>query len=123
MTAVFGEKLKIELFGTSHGPCVGVRMSGVPAGLSFDMQKLQAFLDRRAPGRNEWSTQRKEADVPRFLSGVEKKTYPSTPHPKQHPTITRTERIVPIKRKTLLPRQSEYHPSFVCSIASPFAAE
>ncbi|MBE6029320.1 MAG: chorismate synthase [Clostridiales bacterium] len=74
MTPVFGEKLKIELYGTSHGPCVGVRMSGVPAGLSFDMQKLQAFLDRRAPGRNEWSTQRKEADVPRFLSGVEKKT-------------------------------------------------
>ena len=74
MTPVFGEKLKIELYGTSHGPCVGVRMSGVPAGLSFDMQKLQAFLDRRAPGRNEWSTQRKEADVPRFLSGVEKRT-------------------------------------------------
>ena len=73
MTAVFGEKLKIELFGTSHGPCVGVRMRGVPAGLSFDMQKLQAFLDRRAPGRNDWSTARREADVPRFLSGVEKK--------------------------------------------------
>ena len=70
MTAVFGEKLKIEIYGTSHGPCVGVRMSGVPAGLSFDMQKLQAFLDRRAPGRNDWSTQRKEADIPRFLSGV-----------------------------------------------------
>ena len=76
MTPVFGEKLKIELYGTSHGLCVGVRMSGVPAGLSFDMQKLQAFLDRRAPGRNEWSTQRKEADVPRFLSGVVKRTSP-----------------------------------------------
>ena len=74
MTPVFGEKLKIELYGTSHGPCVGVRMSGVPAGLSFDMQKLQAFLDRRAPGRNEWSTRRKEADAPRFLSGVKKRT-------------------------------------------------
>lgn len=73
MTAVFGEQLKIELFGTSHGQCVGVRMRGVPAGLSFDMQKLQAFLDRRAPGRNEWSTTRREADVPRFLSGAAEK--------------------------------------------------
>ena len=72
MTTVFGEKLKIELYGTSHGPCVGLKMRGVPAGLSFDMQKLQVFLDRRAPGQNEWSTARKEADVPRFLSGVEK---------------------------------------------------
>ncbi len=70
MTPVFGEKLKIELYGTSHGPCVGVRMSGVPAGLSFDMQKLQAFLDRRAPGRDAYSTARHEADVPEFLCGV-----------------------------------------------------
>ena len=70
MTAVFGEQLNIEIYGTSHGPCVGVKLSGVPSGLTFDMQKLQAFLNRRAPGRNEWSTQRKEADRPRFLSGV-----------------------------------------------------
>ena len=70
MTAVFGEQLNIEIYGTSHGPCVGVKLSGVPSGLTFDMQKLQTFLNRRAPGRNAWSTQRKEADRPRFLSGV-----------------------------------------------------
>ena len=86
MTAVFGEKLKIELFGTSHGPCVGVRMRGMPAGLSFDMQKLQAFLDRRAPGRNEWSTERKEADVPRFLSGVAVKEHDAGEGPRVYVT-------------------------------------
>ncbi len=70
MTTVFGEKLKIEIYGSSHGPCVGVKMRGLPAGLSFDMGRLQEFLDRRAPGRNELTTSRKEDDVPRFLSGV-----------------------------------------------------
>ena len=70
MTAVFGEKLNIEIYGTSHGPCVGVRMRGLPAGLSFDVQRLQEFMERRAPGRDELSTSRRESDVPRFLSGV-----------------------------------------------------
>ncbi|MGX8774401.1 MAG: chorismate synthase [Bacillota bacterium] len=70
MASVFGEKLNIEIYGTSHGPCVGVKMRGLPAGLSFDMQRLQDFLDRRAPGRDELSTSRTEDDVPRFLSGV-----------------------------------------------------
>lgn len=70
MTAVFGEKLKIEVYGKSHGPSVGVKIGGVPAGLSFDAVKLQQFLTRRAPGNNAWSSARKENDTPRFLSGV-----------------------------------------------------
>ena len=64
MTVRFGEKLKIELYGSSHGPCVGVRIEGLPAGRIIDVQRLQEFLDRRAPGRNAWSTPRKEADRP-----------------------------------------------------------
>ena len=70
MTVTFGEHLDIELYGTSHGPCVGVSISGMPAGISFDRGILQDFLERRAPGRNAWSTARKEADRPVFLSGV-----------------------------------------------------
>ena len=71
MTVKFGEKLKIELYGSSHGPCVGVRIEGLPAGRIIDVQRLQEFLDRRAPGRNAWSTPRKEADRPVFISGAE----------------------------------------------------
>lgn len=71
MTVRFGEALSIELYGTSHGPCIGVRMEGLPAGRSIDVGRLQEFLDRRAPGRNAWSTPRKEADRPVFLTGVE----------------------------------------------------
>lgn len=71
MTVRFGEQIKTEIYGTSHGPCIGVRIEGLPAGKSIDLPKLQAFLERRAPGRNAWSTPRKEADRPVFHSGVE----------------------------------------------------
>lgn len=73
MTTAFGEKMKIELYGKSHGPCVGVKIRGVRAGLVFDARGLQEFLIRRSPGRNAWSSSRKEDDVPRFLSGVIRK--------------------------------------------------
>ena len=66
----FGEQLNIEIYGKSHDPSIGVKIEGVPKGRSFDMQKLQDFLGRRAPGRNAWSTSRKEPDVPEFVSGV-----------------------------------------------------
>ena len=64
MAVTFGEKMKIEIYGQSHAEAIGVRIEGLPAGMSIDQERLQAFLDRRAPGRNEWSTSRKEPDKP-----------------------------------------------------------
>lgn len=70
MASSFGENLKLTIYGTSHGPSIGMTLEGIPAGLPVDLQKLQQFLNRRAPGQNPWSTQRKEADVPVFESGI-----------------------------------------------------
>ena len=70
MSSTYGENLRITIFGQSHSPAVGVTMEGLPAGLPIDLERLSAFLERRAPGRSEWSTPRKEADEPEFLSGV-----------------------------------------------------
>ena len=70
MSSFFGNLLKISLFGQSHGAAVGVTMDGIPAGLPVDLYLLQAFLDRRAPGRSGLSSGRKESDIPEFLSGV-----------------------------------------------------
>lgn len=70
MNSTFGENLKLSIFGTSHGPDIGMTLEGIPAGLPVDLGKLQAFLDRRAPGRNAWSTSRKEPDIPVFESGM-----------------------------------------------------
>ena len=70
MSSVYGENLKLSIFGQSHGPAIGMTLDGIPAGLSVDTEKLQIFLNRRAPGQNDWSTPRKEEDQPEFLSGV-----------------------------------------------------
>ena len=70
MSSTYGENLKLSIFGQSHGPAIGMTLDGIPAGLSVDQDKLQAFLDRRAPGRADWATTRKEADRPEFLAGI-----------------------------------------------------
>ncbi len=70
MSSTFGENLKLTIFGQSHGAAIGMTLDGIPAGLPVDPDALQSFLSRRAPGQNQWSTPRKEADQPEFLSGI-----------------------------------------------------
>ena len=70
MSRTYGENLKLSIFGQSHGAAVGMVLDGIPAGLPVDIQKLQAFLNRRAPGQNDWSTPRREEDCPEFLGGI-----------------------------------------------------
>lgn len=70
MSSTYGEMLKLSIFGQSHGPAIGMTLDGIPAGLPVDFEVLQSFLNRRAPGQNGYSTPRKEADAPEFLSGV-----------------------------------------------------
>ncbi len=70
MSSTYGENLKLSIFGQSHGPAIGMTLDGIPAGLPVDTDKLQQFLNRRAPGQNDWSTPRKEEDKPEFFGGV-----------------------------------------------------
>ena len=70
MSSTYGEILKLSIFGQSHGAAIGMTLDGVPAGLPVDIERLQHFLNRRAPGHNDHSTPRKEDDVPEFLSGI-----------------------------------------------------
>lgn len=70
MSSTYGESLKLSIFGQSHGVAIGMTLDGVPAGLGVDPEKLQVFLNRRAPGQNNWSTPRREEDRPEFLSGL-----------------------------------------------------
>ena len=53
--------MKYTIFGESHGPAIGVVLEGVPAGLELDMIAMEKELSRRAPGRDELSTARREA--------------------------------------------------------------
>lgn len=70
MSSTYGENLKLSIFGQSHGPAIGMTLDGIPAGLAVDFDVLQTFLNRRAPGQNNWSTPRREEDRPEFLAGI-----------------------------------------------------
>lgn len=70
MSSTYGERIKLSIFGQSHGPAIGMVLDGIPAGLPVDTEKLQKFLCRRAPGQWDFATPRKEADAPEFLSGI-----------------------------------------------------
>ena len=70
MASMYGNKIKISIFGHSHSPAIGVTIDGLPAGLPVDMDALNRFLARRAPGQNALSTSRREADAPEFLCGL-----------------------------------------------------
>ena len=70
MSEVYGENIQITIFGQSHAPAIGVTIEGLPAGEEIDLDELKAFLARRAPGNNAWSTPRKEADEPEIQCGI-----------------------------------------------------
>lgn len=71
MSSIFtGSVLRLSVFGQSHSEAIGMTLDGLPAGIQVDMERLQLFLNRRAPGQNDWSTPRRESDTPEFLSGL-----------------------------------------------------
>lgn len=70
MASVVGTSIRLSIFGESHSAGIGCTIDGVPAGIPIDMDELKAFLDRRAPGRSDTATRRREADAPTFLSGI-----------------------------------------------------
>ena len=66
----FGIRFSFSTFGESHGKAIGCLIDGVPAGLKIDEDYIQAQLDRRKPGQNQYATARKEADKVEILSGT-----------------------------------------------------
>lgn len=70
MSSEFGRTLRVGVFGESHGRAIGVTIQNLPAGEDIDLLALEAFLERRRPGKNALSTARNEPDRPVFLSGL-----------------------------------------------------
>ena len=66
----FGELFRFTTFGESHGPAIGCVIDGTPPGLKLGKDDLQVWLDKRRPGQSRFTTQRKEADKARILSGT-----------------------------------------------------
>ena len=70
MSSIWGKRLKISIFGESHGPSIGVVLDGFPAGVAIDEQFIMTQMKRRAPGGESFSTKRNEDDIPQIQSGV-----------------------------------------------------
>lgn len=70
MSSSYGENLRLTIFGQSHSAAIGMTLEGIPANNEIDFEKLNAFLARRSPGKNKFSTPRLEKDEPQFLSGI-----------------------------------------------------
>jgi len=66
----FGSLFRFTTFGESHGPAIGCVIDGVPPLIPLAESDLQVWLDRRKPGQNRFTTQRREPDIARILSGV-----------------------------------------------------
>jgi len=64
-----GNKLKLSIFGESHGPAIGITIDGLPSGVAINMDKVLEEMDRRKPGKSLLSTTRKESDTPEIISG------------------------------------------------------
>ena len=66
----FGHLFRVTTWGESHGPALGATVDGCPPGVPIDAGMIQHWLDRRKPGQNKYTTQRREADEVKILSGV-----------------------------------------------------
>ncbi len=70
MSSVTGNKIKLSVFGESHGEAIGCVIDGLPAGIRLDTDKIYLDMARRAPGKDKTATPRLEKDIPHILSGV-----------------------------------------------------
>lgn len=70
MSSIFGEKLKISVFGESHGPAVGVVVDGLPSGIELDFEMIAKEMGRRRPSIGNYSTKRQETDQVEIQSGL-----------------------------------------------------
>ena len=66
----FGHLFRVTTFGESHGPALGAIVDGCPPRIPLTAEEIQAFLDKRKPGQSRFTTQRREEDAVRILSGV-----------------------------------------------------
>ena len=75
----FGHLFRVTTWGESHGPAIGATVDGCPPGIAVTPQDIQVFLDKRKPGQNKFTTQRREADDVQILSGVYEGVTTGTP--------------------------------------------
>ncbi len=75
----FGHLFRVTTWGESHGPALGCVVDGCPPGIALTEADIQPWLDRRKPGQNKFTTQRREDDIVRIMSGTYEGVTTGTP--------------------------------------------
>lgn len=70
MSSVICDRIKLSIFGESHGAAIGCVIDGLPAGIKLDMDEIYREMARRAPGKDKTATPRLEKDFPNIISGI-----------------------------------------------------
>lgn len=70
MSATWGKNFKVSIFGESHGSHIGIVIDGITPGVKIDFENILEEMGRRAPGKSNISTSRKEEDFPEIISGL-----------------------------------------------------
>ena len=70
MKSSIGSKVRLSVFGESHGTAIGCLLEGLPSGVKIDMNAVLNQMARRAPGKDKTATTRKESDTPEIISGI-----------------------------------------------------
>ena len=70
MSSIYNGNIKISIFGESHGAAIGAVVDNLPAGEKINFDELNWQMQRRAPGYDKTSTERKESDIPKIISGI-----------------------------------------------------
>lgn len=108
MRSSFGKNIIVSIWGGSHEPAIGVDIEGLPLGTEINMGKLQAFMDRRAPGNSPFATKRKEPDIPIAKGGVSM-TNPSQASENSSSNVLKvTEKTVSFEIRNIDTRSADY---------------
>jgi chorismate synthase len=79
LSSITGNKLKVSLFGESHGEGIGVVIDGLPPGIKLDLDYIDIQMERRAPGKSDFTSARREKDTYKILSGFFENKTTGTP--------------------------------------------
>ena len=75
MSGMWGSKIRISIFGESHGSAIGINIDGLPSGLELDIEDIAYEMRRRAPGKSPLSTARSEDDMEILIKKADDSLY------------------------------------------------
>ena len=96
MSSTFGENLKLTIFGQSHGAAIGMTLDGIPAGLPVELDKLQSFLNRRAPVKTIGPPPERRKTAQNFWQVSWMALPAALPSLRLFPTTTQSPKTIPI---------------------------